>query len=96
MDSLGYPTTSTFDSKLSAADGVSWTAFAAMANQRFVRVHNSSAVAIDVRRGGAGSAVTIPAGQTRTFFGVDDAAKLSFRRNDTAVAQVTVGAEGCA
>lgn len=78
-----------------AANGTDWTALSSDATQSsdLIRLHNNSTTSIDYRVNGAGSEVTIPAGEVRMIYGIYQPSKVEVRRTDTSVTQVEVQAE---
>jgi hypothetical protein len=76
------------------ATGSAFVAFGSQACAALdvVNAHPSS-VDIEVRRGGAGPTIPVPAGSSRLFVGIADADELQVRRIDLGLGTVTVTAE---
>ena len=54
---------------------------------------NNTGVAVEYRRGGAGSTVTVPTGASRLIVGIANANEIAVRRVDLSNTQVVVQAE---
>lgn len=76
------------------ATGTAFVAFGAQACRALdvVNTHPQS-VDIEVRRGGSGPTIPVPAGSARMFVGITDADQLQIRRIDMDTGTVTVAAE---
>jgi hypothetical protein len=75
-----------------AATGANYTAFATTTCQS-LDIVNTSSVAIEYRRGGAGNAMTILSGSSRLVVGITDANQIAVRRVDQSNTQITIPAE---
>jgi hypothetical protein len=75
-----------------AATGSNYTAFASTTCQS-LDIVNTSSVAIEYRRGGAGNAMTILSGSSRLVVGITDANQIAVRRVDQSNTQITIPAE---
>jgi hypothetical protein len=82
----------TIMSLTTAATGTNWTAFSSQTCQS-LDIVNTSSVAIEYRRGGAGSAMTILSGSSRLVVGITNANQIEVRRVDTSNTQITIPAE---
>lgn len=71
------------------ATGTTFVTLTALA-AREVTVFNTTGTTIEVRRGGAGVAIKLPDGASKTFDAITNANALSLRRTDTSNTQVTV------
>lgn len=93
IDALRYAAAAIVSLQTSAtgATFVAWGAAACRALD-VVNTH-PDAVDLELRRGGAGATIIVPAGSSRLFVGLADAADLQLRRFDQADTQVTVTAE---
>lgn len=58
-----------------------------------LEVFNSSDVAIDIRRGGAGDFITLPALERKIFGGLTNSNQISVRRTDGVNTPVSIQAE---
>ncbi|MBE2242474.1 MAG: hypothetical protein IAE86_06950 [Burkholderiaceae bacterium] len=77
-----------------AAAGATYTAFADQACDMLDVVNTApAAVDLEVRRGGAGNTIIVPAGSSRAFVGLANANQLQVRRLDQSNAQVTFTGE---
>ena len=75
-----------------AATGANYTAFSSQVCQS-LDIVNTSSVAIEYRRGGAGNAMTILSGSSRLVVGITDANQIGVRRVDQSNTQITIPAE---
>lgn len=76
------------------AAGATFNAFASQGCTALDLVNTApGAVDLEVRRGGAGSTIIVPAGSSRLFVGITNASDLQVRRQDTSNTQVTFTAE---
>jgi hypothetical protein len=75
-----------------AATGANYTTFATTTCQS-LDIVNTSSVAIEYRRGGAGNAMTILSGSSRLVVGITDANQIAVRRVDQSNTQITIPAE---
>ena len=75
-----------------AATGTNYTAFSSQTCQS-LDIVNTSSVAIEYRRGGAGNTMTILSGSSRLVVGITNANEVSVRRVDTSNTQITIPAE---
>jgi hypothetical protein len=75
-----------------AATGTNWTAFGSQACNA-LDLTNSTSVAIEYRRGGAGNGMQVLSGASRLIVGISNANEIEVRRVDTSNTQVTVQAE---
>ena len=75
-----------------AAAGAEWAPYPSQACSS-LEIFNTSAVAIEYRRNGAGVAIPIGAGASREIRGIADADEIEIRRVDLDNAQVTIPAE---
>jgi hypothetical protein len=75
-----------------AATGANYTAFSSQACNS-LDIVNTSSVAIEYRRGGAGNAMTILSGSSRLVVGITDANQIGVRRVDQSNTQITIPAE---
>jgi hypothetical protein len=75
-----------------AATGSNYTAFAITTCQS-LDIVNTSSVAIEYRRGGAGNAMTILSGSSRLVVGITNANEIDVRRVDQSNTQITIPAE---
>ena len=82
----------TIMSVTTAATGTNWTAFSSQACNALDLV-NTSAVSIDYRRGGAGSAMTLLSGTSRLIVGISNANSIEVKRTDSSNTTVTIPAE---
>lgn len=87
--------TVTILSAQTAATGTNWTAFASTECTK-LDLQNLTGTAIEYRRGGTGTAFTVPDGAARMIEGIADADEIEVRRVDTSNTQVTVQAEAFA
>ncbi|AEJ81568.1 gp049 [Erwinia phage vB_EamP-S6] len=72
--------------------GATWTVFGSQACAAFDLV-NDSGTAIEYRRGGAGVAITIPAGASRLITGITNTNQIGVRRVDQSNTAATVKGE---
>ena len=75
-----------------AATGTNWTAFGSSVCDA-LDLTNSTSVAIEYRRGGAGNAMQVLSGASRLIVGISNANQIEVRRVDTSNTQVTIQAE---
>ena len=75
-----------------AATGANYTAFSSQTCQS-LDIVNTSSVAIEYRRGGAGNTMTILSGSSRLVVGITNANEISVRRVDQSNTQITIPAE---
>lgn len=75
-----------------AATGTNWTAFGSSVCDA-LDLTNSTSVAIEYRRGGAGSGMQVLSGASRLIVGISNANQIEVRRVDTSNTQVTIQAE---
>lgn len=75
-----------------AAVGTNYTAFSSQTCNS-LDIVNTSSVAIEYRRGGAGNTMTILSGSSRLVVGITNANEISVRRVDTSNTQLTIPAE---
>jgi hypothetical protein len=75
-----------------AATGTNWTAFGSSACDA-LDLTNSTSVAIEYRRGGAGNGMQVLSGASRLIVGISNANQIEVRRVDTSNTQVTIQAE---
>lgn len=75
-----------------AATGTNWTAFGSSACNA-LDLTNSTSVAIEYRRGGAGNGMQVLSGASRLIVGITNANEIEVRRVDTSNTQVTIQAE---
>lgn len=88
------PTTVTIVSLQTSATGASYVAFGSQACEQLDLVNTApAAVDLEVRRGGTGNTITVPAGSSRMFIGLANASDLQLRRLDQSNVQVTFTAE---
>lgn len=88
------PTTVTIVSLQTNATGTTYNAFASQACEQLDIVNTApSAVDLEVRRGGSGNTIIVPAGSSRMFVGITNASDLQVRRLDQNNTQVTITAE---
>lgn len=88
------PTTVTIVSLQTNATGATFTAFASQACEQLDIVNTAvAAVDLEVRRGGSGNTIIVPAGSSRMFVGLSNASGLQVRRLDQSNTQVTFTAE---
>lgn len=88
------PTTVTIVSLTTSATGTTYTAFGSQACEQLDIVNTAvAAVDIEVRRGGSGYTIVVPAGSSRMFVGIANASDLQVRRLDQSNTQVTFTAE---
>lgn len=88
------PTTVTIVSLQTNVVGTTYNAFASQACEMLDIVNTAlNAVDLEVRRGGSGATIIVPAGSSRMFIGLSNASGLQVRRRDTSNAQVTFTAE---
>lgn len=79
------------------ATGTTYNAFASQACTALDVVNTHPlAVDLEIRRGGSGSTLIIPAGSSRLFVGITNASDLQVRRQDTSNTQITFTAEALA
>jgi hypothetical protein len=84
----------TFGSRQTSATGATFVALdAAACNSVEVKNTRPGATDIEVRRGGSGSTVCIPAGWADEFAGITDASQLQVRRYDQANTQASIDYE---
>jgi hypothetical protein len=74
------------------ATGTTWTAFGSQACNA-LDLTNSTSVAIEYRRGGAGNAMQVLSGASRLIVGITNANQIEVRRVDTSNTQITIQAE---
>lgn len=74
-----------------AAAGANYAAFANQACKQ-VTIVNDSGTDVQWQQGGAGVALTVPAGHSFTIFGISNANQIGVRRKDTSNTRVMVGA----
>ncbi len=91
------PTTVTIVSLQTNATGTTYNAFGSQACE-CVDIVNTQPAAVDleVRRGGSGNTIVVPAGSSRMFVGLSNASGLEVRRLDQSNTQVTFTAEAIA
>lgn len=88
------PTTVTIVSLQTNATGTTYNAFGSQACEMLDLVNTApSAVDLEVRRGGSGNTIVVPAGSSRMFVGLSNASDLQVRRLDQSNAQVTFTGE---
>ena len=88
------PTTVTIVSLQTNATGATYNAFASQACEQLDIVNTApTAVDLEVRRGGSGNTIIVPAGSSRMFVGLSNASDLQVRRLDQSNTQVTFTAE---
>lgn len=88
------PTTVTIVSLQTSATGATFVAFASQACEQLDVVNtHPTAVDLEVRRGGSGNTIIVPAGSSRMFVGLSNASGLQVRRLDQSNTQVTFTAE---
>lgn len=88
------PTTVTIVSLQTNATGATFNAFASQACEQLDIVNTApAAVDLEVRRGGSGNTIIVPAGSSRMFVGLSNASGLQVRRLDQSNTQVTFTAE---
>lgn len=88
------PTTVTIVSLQTNATGATFNAFASQACEQLDIVNTApAAVDLEVRRGGSGNTIIVPAGSSRMFVGLSNASGLQVRRLDQSNTQVTITAE---
>lgn len=88
------PTTVTIVSLTTDATGTTYTAFGSQACEQLDIVNTAvAAVDLEVRRGGSGYTIVVPAGSSRMFVGLANASDLQVRRLDQSNAQVTFTGE---
>jgi hypothetical protein len=75
-----------------AATGTNWTAFGSSVCDA-LDLTNSTSVAIEYRRGGAGNGMQVLSGASRLIVGITNANQIEVRRVDTSNTQVAVQAE---
>lgn len=91
------PTTVTIVSLTTNATGTTYNAFSSQACECLDIVNTQpAAVDLEVRRGGSGNTIIVPAGSSRMFVGLSNASGLEVRRLDTSNTQVTFTAEAIA
>lgn len=79
------------------ATGATYNAFGSQACTMLDVVNTApAAVDLEVRRGGSGNTITVPAGSSRMFVGITNASDLQVRRLDQSNTQVTFTAEAIA
>jgi hypothetical protein len=74
------------------ATGTTWTAFGSQSCNA-LDLTNSTSVAIEYRRGGAGNAMQVLSGASRLIVGITNANQIEVRRVDTSNTQITIQAE---
>lgn len=82
----------TITSVTTAATGTNYTAFSSQTCNA-LDIVNTSSVAIEYRRGAAGTAMTILSGSSRLVVGITNANQIDVRRVDTSNTQITIPAE---
>lgn len=88
------PTTVTIVSLQTNATGTTYNAFGSQACEMLDIVNTApAAVDLEVRRGGSGNTICVPAGSSRMFVGLANASDLQVRRLDTSNTQITFTAE---
>lgn len=88
------PTAVTIVSLTTNATGATFVAFGSQACEQLDLVNTApAAVDLEVRRGGTGNTITVPAGSSRMFVGLANASDLQARRLDQSNVQVTFTAE---
>ena len=88
------PTASPFLKLTTNATGTTYNAFPAQACEKLDIVNTEpGAVDIEIRRGGAGETLCIPAGSSRMVCGITDASDIQARRSDLSDIQAVVKAE---
>lgn len=91
------PTTVTIVSLQTNATGSTYNAFGSQACECLDIVNTQpGAVDLEVRRGGSGYTIVVPAGSSRMFVGLSNASDLQVRRLDQSNTQVTFTAEAIA
>lgn len=91
------PTTVTIVSLQTNATGATYNAFGSQACEMLDIVNTQpAAVDLEVRRGGSGYTIVVPAGSSRMFVGLSNASGLEVRRLDQSNTQVTFTAEAIA
>lgn len=87
----------TITSKQTSATGATFVQFPfLLCNTLDIVNTHPSAVDIEVRRGGSGYTIIVPAGSSRAFEGLTSADELQIRRFDQSNTQVTITAEAYA
>ena len=74
------------------ATGTTWTAFGSQACNA-LDLTNSTSVALEYRRSGAGNGMQVLSGASRLIVGISNANEIEVRRVDTSNTQVTIQAE---
>lgn len=91
------PTTVTIVSLQTNATGATYNAFSSQACEMLDIVNTQpAAVDLEVRRGGSGNTIVVPAGSSRMFVGLSNASGLQVRRLDQSNTQVTFTGEAIA
>lgn len=91
------PSTVTIVSLTTDATGSTYTAFSSQACECLDIVNTQpAAVDLEVRRGGSGNTIIVPAGSSRMFVGLSNASGLQVRRLDQSNTQVTFTGEAIA
>lgn len=72
-----------------SATGANWVTLTAQVCKQVTFVNNTG-TAIEVRQGGAGTAIPVVDQSVFTFYGITNASDLSIRRVDTSNTQVTI------
>ena len=75
-----------------ASAGTSYTSFSSQTCDA-LDLTNSSSVAVEYRRGGAGNAMQVLSGASRLIVGITNANEIDVRRVDTSNTQITIQAE---
>lgn len=88
------PTTVTIVSLQTNATGSTYNAFSSQACECLDIVNTQpAAVDLEVRRGGSGNTIIVPAGSSRLFVGITNASDLQVRRLDQSSTQMTFTSE---
>lgn len=90
--SPAQPTGYSFIDVTTANPGSNFTAYPSTTCTNLILL-NYTDYAIDVKRNGTGSYITIPALQTYNFGGLTNANQISIRRNDQSNTQLTITSE---
>lgn len=88
------PSAVTIVALTTSATGATYTAFASQACEQLDLVNTApAAVDLEIRRGGSGNTIIVPAGSSRMFVGLSNANDLQVRRFDQSNTQITFTGE---
>ena len=88
------PSAVTIVALTTSATGATFVAFGSQACEQLDLVNTApAAVDLEIRRGGSGNTIIVPAGSSRMFVGLSNASDLQVRRFDQSNTQITFTGE---